>query len=286
MQILDFSQLVVNTIIGVGNNPTNNYYDTNEQLCKHLIFNKIRAYNQKFSKKFGNMVICLEGRHNWRYSFFQYYKHKRKADKANSDVDWDTLYVIMESTIQDLINYFPYTIMRVEGTEADDSIAVLARCINEPNIIISSDKDFKQLLSLQNVSQYNPKTEVLMKLEVSPEEYLLEHILGGDRSDGIPNILSPDDFFLRADGVRQKSITAKYKEEFLGRLRRKELTEDEIKNFKRNSKLINLAEIPKDIKVAILEEYSNYVIKGDRKTLLNYFIENKFPAFSSCVNEF
>ena len=214
MQILDFSQLVVNTIIGVGNNPTNNYYDTNEQLCKHLIFNKIRAYNQKFSKKFGNMVICLEGRHNWRYSFFQYYKHKRKADKANSDVDWDTLYVIMESTIQDLINYFPYTIMRVEGTEADDSIAVLARCINEQNIIISSDKDFVQLLSLPNVSQYDPRKESFKKLEVTAEEFLIEHCLVGDRSDGIPNILSPDNFFLQTNGISKHTKNHLLKKHF------------------------------------------------------------------------
>jgi 5'-3' exonuclease len=286
MILVDFSQLAVNSIIGVGNNPTNNYYDTNEQLSKHLIFNKLRLYNQKFSKKFGDMIICLEGRKNWRYETFQYYKHKRKADKETSDVDWDALYVTMEETVQDLINHFPYTVMRVFRTESDDTIAVLARCINEPSVIISSDKDFLQLLALPNVSQYDPRKESFKKLEVTPEEFLIEHCLVGDRSDSIPNILSPDDFFLHADGVRQKSITAKYKEEFLGRLRRKELTEEEVKNFKRNSKLINLAEIPKDIKVAILEEYSNYVIKGDRKTLLNYFIENKFPAFSSCVNEF
>ena len=158
--------------------------------------------------------------------------------------------------------------------------------MNEPNIIISSDKDFIQLLSLPHVSQYDPKTESEKKLEVTPEEYLLEHILGGDRADGIPNILSPDDFFLHTDGVRQKSITKKYKEEFVGRLKAKTLTQDEINNFKRNSKLINLNEIPKEIKVAILEQYTNYEIKGNHKTLLNYFIDNKYPAFTACVNEF
>lgn len=286
MILVDFSQLAVNTIIGVGDTPTNNYYDTSEQLCKHLIFNKLRLYNQKFSKKFGDMVICLEGRKNWRYSEFQYYKHKRQTDKVASDVDWDALYVTMEETVQDLINYFPYTVIRVHGTEADDSIATLAKYINEQNMIVSSDKDFKQLLSLHNVQQYNPKTEVLMKLDVTPEQYLIEHILMGDRSDGIPNVLSVDDFFLHTDGIKQKSITAKYKAEFMGRLRRNELTEDEIKNFKRNSKLINLNEIPKEIKTAILEQYSSYEIKGDHTTLLNYFIENQYQGFLDCINEF
>jgi len=28
-----------------------------------------------------------------------------------------------------------------------------------------------------------------------PKQYLSEHILKGDRSDGVPNILSPDDTF-------------------------------------------------------------------------------------------
>jgi 5'-3' exonuclease len=286
MQLLDFSQLGVSTILGVGKEPTNEYYLTNEQLCKHLIYNKIRAYNQKFSNQYGDMVICLEGKNNWRYESFQYYKHNRKTTKAEDVETWTELYRVLEATVNDLIEFFPFAVLRVNRTEADDVLATLARYINEPNIIISSDKDFMQLLSLPHVSQYDPRTEAMKKLDVTPEQYILEHVLGGDRSDGIPNILSPDNFFLCADGVRQKSITKKYKEEFIGRLKNKELTNEEVKNFKRNSKLINLSEIPKEIKVAILEQYSRYEIKGNHKTLLNYFIENQYTAFVECVNEF
>ena len=37
-----------------------------------------------------------------------------------------------------------------------------------------------------------------------PIAYLREHILRGDRSDGVPNVLSPDDTFVSAK--RQKPI--------------------------------------------------------------------------------
>jgi len=286
MILVDFSQTCINVLTGVGSNPDNNYYDTAEQLSKHIIFNKLLTYNQTFAHKYGQMVICLEGKNNWRYGAFPLYKHKRKTSKKESTyIDWNHLYEVMNSVIIDLKENFPYALLSMEGCEADDILATLAKYVREQNVIVSSDKDFNQLLGLSNVDQYDPRKGVFLKLETTPENFLLEHILKGDVSDGIPNILSPDDIFLQ-EGVRQKSITSKYKAEFADRLRRGELREEEIKNFARNDKLINLNSIPKNIKLAILELYSNYVIEGDHEKLLNFLIKHQYQGLIEYVNEF
>ena len=96
----------------------------------------------------------------------------------------------------------------------------------------------KQLQKYPNVQQYSP----ILKKYVNghnPDTYIKEHILKGDTSDGIPNVLSADNSIV--DGVRQKPITKKYVENFV--LHNAEISgrsETEIRNFHRNQKLIDL----------------------------------------------
>ena len=78
-------------------------------------------------------------------------------------------------------------------------------------MIISSDKDFIQLHN-KNVQQWSPVTKKLVNGEV-PAQYLFEHILKGDRGDGVPNVLSTDDSIV--NGIRQRPITRKYIDNFV-----------------------------------------------------------------------
>jgi len=286
MILVDYSQLSLNVILGVGENPTGNIYDTPEQLITHLILNKLRTYNTRFKRKYGDIVVCLEGRRNWRSDIFPNYKIARKSSRKDSNIDWDRVYVIMEDSIKLLQTTFPYSIIRVEKCEADDVIGVLSKLINEPNLIVSSDKDFGQLKSHHNVDIFDPRKEAFVTLEITPQQLLLEHVIQGDNSDSIPNILTGDDHFISEIRLRQKAITAKYKENFLPRLRRGELTQEEIANFKRNSSLIDLNSIPKDIKLKILETFENYKIEGNMQKVMQYFIENGFSNFLDCIEDF
>ena len=104
--------------------------------------------------------------------------------------------------------------MDVEGAEADDIIAVLtARLSSSDNILIlSSDKDFGQLQKYPNVTQYSPILKRFIKID-NPTTFIREHILKGDRGDGIPNFLSPDNTF--AAGERQKVINSKRLQEWI-----------------------------------------------------------------------
>ena len=65
-------------------------------------------------------------------------------------------------------------------------------------MILSGDKDFIQLHKYKNVTQYSPITKKFVN-GIDPDEYLYEHILKGDVSDGVPNVLSVDNTF--TDGL-------------------------------------------------------------------------------------
>ena len=70
---------------------------------------------------------------------------------------------------------------------------------------------------------------------VDPEEYLNEDIVKGDSSDGVPNVLSPDNTFV--DGLRQKPLSKKK----IASIADGNLPNDEVKrNYQRNETLIDL----------------------------------------------
>jgi hypothetical protein len=77
--------------------------------------------------------------------------------------------------------------------------------------------------------------------------HLKQKIIKGDRGDGIPNILSPDDSFVSK--IRQKTITSSK----LNHLLSVEL--DNEPYYERNKTLIDLNCIPEDLKENILNTY-------------------------------
>ena len=172
----------------------------------------------------------------------------------------------------------------MHGAEADDVIATLVKEYpNEKIMIVSGDKDFIQLQKFSNVSQYSP----ILKKHVNGEDtsdYIRVHILKGEPSDGIPNVLSNDDSIV--NGVRQKPITKKYIDNFV--LHNAELngrTDTEIRNYHRNEKLIDLKQTPKDIGDMIWREYTRSP-QGSRKNLLNFFVEKRLNNLIESIGEF
>ena len=185
---------------------------------------------------------------------------------------------------EDLRTLFPYKVIELSCCEADDIIGVLAKYINEKTLIVSNDKDFHQLLDYQNVSMYSPLKEALVVNGRPAREVLIEHVVKGDSDDSIPNILSDDDVF--RDKRKQKSIFRAYLAEFPKRLAAGELTDLEKKHWDRNRKLIDLNAIPRAIKEAILKQYTEYEIQGNRRLMLEYFIQHKFKMLISVIDEF
>jgi hypothetical protein len=111
----------------------------------------------------------------------------------------------------------------------------------------------------------------------------MEHIVKGDKGDGVPNILTADDAIV--SGERQKSITAKRLQEFFenGFIACK--TEEERRNYHRNATLVDLAMIPKHIQEEVINTYTTYPVKG-RSLLLDYFMANRMKQMIEHIQEF
>jgi hypothetical protein len=178
---------------------------------------------------------------------------------------------------------FPYKVIDVEGAEADDIIGTLVpRYANSEKILIlSSDGDFLQLQKYPNVKQYNPAQKKYVKSE-NPLLELKEKIIRGDKGDGIPNMFSPSDCFVR--DVRQKPITKGVLEKYLNE-DVVNWNETDKANYSRNATLIDLTQIPSDIKDRIINTYDE-TVPAKRNKLLNYFIEYKLKNLMEVIEEF
>ena len=154
--------------------------------------------------------------------------------------------------------------------EADDIIAVLTKAYHhqEKIMIVSSDKDFQQLQRYDNVSQYSLKTKGLLVCN-DPEEFLLRHIIKGDSSDGIPNLLSDDDAFVN-ESKRQKPCGEKKVKAIMESLD----TWLETSNWERNQTLVDFEKIPDWVQDKIIEEWESPV-RSSRRELFPYFAEKR-----------
>jgi 5'-3' exonuclease len=253
-----------------------------EHLIRHMVLNIIRNHVKNFKTEYGEVVLCCDNRKYWRKEYFPFYKANRKKNRDKSDLDWHMIFDMLAKFKQELKENFPYKVLDVEGAEADDIIGTLVprHAPHEKILILSSDGDFLQLQQNYNVKQYNPSQK---KYIVSPNPImdLKEKIIKGDKGDGIPNILSPADCFVR--DLRQKPITQKVLDKLMSEsyLEQDETTKA---NFMRNATLIDLSFIPVEIKEKIINSYEE--TKPAKGKLLNYFIEHKLKNLMEVIEEF
>jgi hypothetical protein len=255
-----------------------------EHLIRHMVLNIIRGHVRNFRNEYGEVVLCCDNRKYWRKEFFPFYKAGRKKNRDKSDLDWHLIFDMLAKFKLELRENFPYKIIDVEGAEADDIIGTLVprHAPHEKILILSSDGDFLQLQRYgDNVKQYNPSQKKYVKSE-NPLIELKEKIIRGDKGDGIPNMFSPSDCFVR--DLRQKPITQKVLDNYL-----KEDVEDysetDKTNFYRNKTLIDLTQIPTEVKERIINTFEE-TKPVSRAKLLNYFIEHKLKNLMEVIEEF
>ena len=279
MILIDLSQIMVaSTMMSMGKDQT----EVDIKMIRHMILNSLRMYRQKYHVEYGELVLCCDGRNSWRREHFPLYKAGRKTTRDSSSKDWTQIFESLDTIKSELKEYFPYKYIEVEAAEADDVIGVLAKSWNEPIMIISSDKDFIQLQVKENVKQYSPITKKIVN-NVNPAKYLKEHILRGDSSDGIPNFLSADDCIV--EKIRQAPITKKKVELWIDQNPEDFCNEEQLRNYHRNMKLIDLQYTPSNIVDQIGKQYDE-IPKGKRSGLLNFFIERKLNNLIQDIGEF
>jgi 5'-3' exonuclease len=186
---------------------------------------------------------------------------------------------------QELKENFPYKVIDVEGAEADDIIGTLVprAASSEKVLILSSDGDFLQLQRYgANVKQYNPAQKKYVK-SADPISDLKLKIIEGDKGDGIPNVLSASDVFVRE--VRQKPLTKGVKEKLMKEVAEEWQDQNAYGGFTRNRMLIDLTYIPEEIKQSIINNYEEVKPAG-RSKLLNYFMKYKLKNLMDVIEEF
>lgn len=300
MIIVDFNQTAISTLMAELGGRTD--VEIQKDLIRHMIVNSIRSYKTKFGDEYGEIVIACDNRKYWRKDKFEYYKASRKKARAESGFDWKLIFDTLTEIRAELDTFFPYTVLDIEGAEADDVIAVLSQWTQtngfkeadglfgeaepQPVLILSGDHDFIQLQKYKNVSQYSPILKKWIKPESSINSYLMEHIIKGDRGDGIPNILSADDSFV--NDIRQKPVTSKKLEAWQA-INIDNFTAsvdvETARNFQRNRYLIDFDYIPDTIRNRIVEAWQTRP-KKDKSQLLNYFMEHRMKNMIELLGDF
>ena len=284
MILVDFSQIMVSNLMVM---IARNEYDP--IFFRHWVLNSLRQYNVKFRSDYGEMTICCDSP-SWRRDYFPHYKMNRKKKREADDIDWDSVFQNFNETIELIDENFPYKVLRVDKSEADDIIAVSVKNFREISkesiLIISSDKDFMQLKKHGNVKQYCPRNKNFINevddLEVI-QDNLLEHIITGDTSDGIPNIFSDDDSLVN-DEKKQNRATKKRVEDV-----KNEIKSNNINKYSsaisRNTVLIDLDKIPENV-VSEIIEHINKDRKGDMRKCFSYLMKNHYKELIKKIDDF
>ena len=278
MIFVDFNQVCISNIM----QDIKNNSDIEENLVRHMILSSLLMYKQKFGPEYGELVICCDSPKSWRKDVFPFYKANRKSYRENSDFDWKKIFLILNKIRDELRESFPYRVIEVDGAEADDIIGQFSLNATEPVLILSSDKDFIQLQSNPNVKQYSIIQKKYLN-GINPDTYLKEHIIKGDRGDGIPNILSDDDTFV---SEKRQNKLQKIKIESWIQMDPQEFCNDRMyRNYCRNEQLVSLHKTPSDIIDKIVDLYQNYKDNG-RSKLFNYFVKHKLKNLMEHIQEF
>lgn len=263
-------------------------------LIRHMVLNSILGYKKKFSRRYGEIVICCDSAASWRKAVYPYYKASRKKNRDDSSHNWNEIFQALSDIKEEIRDNLPYKVLSYPHAEADDIIGTLViehgyhgssrNNAEEQILIISGDKDFIQLLHYDNVDQYSP---VLKKFiaEDNPDRFLRQHIILGDRGDGVPNILTGDTVFM-IPGERQKPVSKIKLDQWSSLDPNVFCTTDEMKaNYARNEVLIDLRKIPEQIRSGIVTTYKEYEVPS-RTKLIPYFMSKRLSKLIESVGDF
>lgn len=123
--------------------------DIKAGMALHITLNSLRSSWKKFNAD--HIVFCLEGR-SWRHDFYKQYKAQRKVLQATMTKkereDNELFFATFDIFIDFIRTKTNATVLQCPVAEADDMIARWIQLHpDDSHVIISSDRDFFQLLS-------------------------------------------------------------------------------------------------------------------------------------------
>jgi 5'-3' exonuclease len=245
------------------------------------------------------VIIVFDGKggNKSRQQIYSGYKSERGKNKikmrlnraASMDMNPEEESASMKrqmSALGELLSLLPVTIMIYDGVEADDVMAYIATTLkkeNEKVVIMSSDKDFLQLVN-KDVSAYSPSKkkiynipEVIDEFGIHPHNFVNFRMIDGDKSDnveginglGIKSIIKA--FPILSEETVQTTDTML---EYIGTLDKKlkahELFENNLAICERNRRLMQLSEpeFSGNLRMKIMDRYDEPVPKFDKQGFL------------------
>lgn len=259
-------------------------YEENPELIRHTIFNIIRRFNLEFREQYGELIICMDSKGNWRKDTFPQYKANRKKSRDNSVHDWEAIFNLLNQVKTEIQEYSPYRVVEVERCEADDIIGTICESSNspEPILIISPDTDFVQLQKYPNVKQYSNLQKKWVEPKVDAVSDLEEKVLRGDTGDGVPNVMSDDDVLI-TEGARQTPLS---KRKIVQLLDDPEALGTAVaRRIIRNRNMIDLTRTPDDLKNIIKSEFKKEP-KGSINRLMTLFTKHQMKLLIESLPDF
>jgi 5'-3' exonuclease len=269
-----------------------------QDIIRHVTLKSISTYNRNYKSTYGELLLCCDSAPTWRKKEFEFYKAHRKKDREESETDWDTVRSFIDELLVDLEEVFPYAVIKAPGAEGDDCIGAVVKHLQtakpgestnpldeltgepEKSLVVSADHDFKQLLKYKTVRQWSP----MQKKWVTNDEpdFLIEKIIRGDKGDGIPSVLMPDDFFVngvgRATSVT-KDVIKKYKD-------LNSLTSEERVRYDRNKRLIDFECMPDSVYNSIIAAYEKPRKKRNRQAIFDYLVKKRCSELIDKIEDF
>ena len=278
--------------------------------CKETFIKSVYYKISEHGAKQSDVILATDNS-SWRKDIFKFYKFKRSEQKKKSEIDYEIMNEFYDSFMQDISELFPFHVLNIEKCEADDIIGVLTNYFHnkiEEVYIISRDKDFLQLIDkdihlvdpfrndyivegkiYKNVMSVTTKEEAL--------KYKLLHIITGDTTDGIMNMLSDDHvlaFPKVINGKKEKQTSIGWKkiskllneDGTLNMEEYKTFIKQNTKNWLRNKKLIDLNDIPNEYKDLIINTYKESVdnqVEFNFNKLAKYFHKNGLKELHSLL---
>lgn len=233
---------------------------------------------QEFNPEYIAAVSDSKGK-TVRHQEFKEYKATRR--ETPDDLSIQIPY------IKQIVQLMGIKILEMEGFEADDIIATVAKKAASEGyevIVVSPDKDMLQLVS-QNIKVFNPVSEtlydqqkVMEKYGIKPSQFVDYLAMIGDSSDNVPGIkgIGPktaqkllSEFISLENIIQNKDkLPEKYKTIF---------DSTDINQIEKSKKLVTLYDVPINIDVEELKKENSDLVK-----LKDMFKE---LGFKSLLNE-
>lgn len=300
--LVDVSQILISGVCIAFNKHGD---DLDESMIRNMFLSSIKSLRSRYILQYGEpFILACDGRNYWRKAEFEYYKYKRSENRDASPMDWELIFSTLSKLYDELNEYFPYHVIKVDGCEADDVIALMAKYFYENEhvydgvmldrqkvLIVSNDMDFIQLQKYENVSQYSPMKRKFLR-EPNPTRAAYNKFIHGDTGDGIVNMFSEGKCIMKE--FKQVSATKKKVEPILESLMQTGqlppgLPKDQVLNYNRNKKLIDLVdlEIPPHLAKQVIDKYKSIDnTKKGRGTIFNYFLKYNIKNLMREIDKF